>query len=537
MVTGTSQAPPLRGNGQKGFRPPAFLWVPGVVVALAMLLPPAYLLVRAVDGGLDTWDVLFRARTAAILTRSLLLVVTVTSACIAVAVPLAWLTARTDMPLRRLLAVATSLPLVIPSYIAGFLFVVALGPRGMFQGLLEPLGVECLPEIYGLPGATFTLVLLSYPYVLLPVRATLSRMDPALEEAARGLGLGPFATFRRVTLPLIRPSIVAGALLVALYTLSDFGAVSLMRYETFTWAIFVQYESAFDRSLAAGLSLVLVGVALVILFIEVLGRGRSRYYRVTPGVARPAAPVRLGRWRWPAFAYSVAVVAVALLLPVAILSYWLVQGIAAGEPFEVPWRAARNSLYISGLAALGAVVVSLPVAMLAVRYPGRITVLLERSTYVGFALPGVAVALGLVFFGANYVTFLYQSIALLVFAYVILFLPAAVGSSRAGLLQVDPRMEEAARGLGTTPLRTFLRVTMPLMWRGPLAGAALVFLLTMKELPATLILSPIGFGTLATSVWSSASEAFFAQAAASSLFLVLAASVPMAILVLRPQRG
>ena len=246
--------------------------------------------------------------------------------------------------------------------------------------------------------------------------------------------------------------------------------------------------------------------------------------------------MRLGRWRWPALAGCGAVLSASLLLPIAILIYWLLQGLTANVPFAFPWGAAGNSLFVSGLAAVAAMVVSLPVAMLVVRYPSRLTGLLERSTYVGFALPGVAVALGIVFFGASYASPLYQTTGLLIFAYVVLFMPAVVGASRAGLLQVSPRVEEAARGLGKTQWSVFFSITLPLMWRSTLAGGALVFLLTMKELPATLILSPIGFKTLATSIWSSASEAFFAQAAASSLLLVLAASVPMAFLVLRQSR-
>jgi iron(III) transport system permease protein len=512
------------------------LWVTAILVAAAVLLPLAYLVIRTLDGGSETWDLLLRNRTAAILGRSVLLVFTVTTLSIAVGVPLAWLTSRTDMPVRELFAVATALPLVIPSYVAGFLFAVALGPKGMLQGWLEPLGVDRLPDFFGLPGATFTLVLLSYPYVMLPVRAMMSRIDPALEEASRGLGHGSWVTFFRVNVPLLVPGILAGALLVALYTLSDFGAVSLMRYETFTSAIFVQYGSAIDRSLAAGLSLVLAVVAFSILGIEAYTRSRSTYYRITPGATRPATTVRLGRWRWLAVVFSGAVVSLALLLPMGILTYWLVRGLSAGEPLTVFWMATRNSLYVSGLAALAATVASFPVAILAVRYPGKLSGLLERSTYVGFALPGVAVALGIVFFGAHYGGDLYQTTTLLVFAYVVLFLPAAVGTGRSALLQISPQMEEAARGLGKSPRRVFLLVTLPLMWRGTLAGAALVFLLTMKELPATLILSPIGFTTLATSIWSAASEAFFARAAAASLLLILVASVPLAFLSLRQHR-
>ncbi|MFQ5860470.1 MAG: ABC transporter permease [Dehalococcoidia bacterium] len=517
--------------------PPAMVWVPAALVAGAMVLPLVYLFLRTFGVGTEVWDLLFRTRTLEIVTRSAILIVAVTGASIAIAVPLAWLTVRADLPLRRLWAVLTALPLVIPSYVAGFLVVVALGPRGMLQQLLAgPLGVERLPEIYGFPGAMLTLTLLSYPYVLLTVRAALWRLDPSLEEASRGLGYGAWTTFRRVTLPLLRPAIAAGALLVALYTLSDFGAVSLLRYETFTWAIYLQYESAFDRTLAAGLSLVLVAVALGILVTEARTRGRSQYYRSTVGVAHPPSLVRLGRWRWPAFAFCTAIVLLALAVPMSVLSYWVVRGIAAGEPLLLLWSAARNSVYVSGLAAGVALAAGLPVAILTVRYPGWFSALLERMTYVGFALPGIVIALALVFFGANFAAPLYQTLGLLIFAYLVLFLPAAVGAVRASLLQVSPRLEEAARSLGRSPFQVLATVTLPLVRSGILAGAALVFLLTMKELPATLILGPIGFKTLATSIWSAASEAFFAQAAAPALLLIVVSSIPLALLMLRQGR-
>ena len=468
---------------------------------------------------------------------TLLLVVAVTVASLAIALPLAWLTVRSDLPLARMWGVLVTLPLVIPSYVAAFAVVVALGPRGMLQGFLEELvGLQRLPDINGFPGAALTLTFLSYPYVLLTVRAALQRLDPSLEESSRGLGHIWWTTFLRVSAPLLRPAMAAGALLVALYTLSDFGAVSLLRYETFTWAIFIQYESALDRTLGAAFSLSLVALAVAFLLLEYFTRGRSRYFRVDQGVARPAQTVPLGRWRWPATAFCAAVTLVSLALPMGVLLYWVVRGVAAGEPLLLLWEAAGNSLYVSGLAAVVAVLAAFPIANLAVRHPGPLSSLLERITYVGFALPGIAVALGLVFFGANFARLLYQNVTLLILAYVILFLPAAVGSIRASVLQVNPRVEDAARSLGRTPPQVFASITLPLVRPGLLSGAALVFLLTMKELPATLILRPTGFPTLATSIWSAASEAFFAQAAAPALLLVLASSVPLAFLMLRERR-
>ena len=238
-------------------------------------------------------------------------------------------------------SVVTALPLVIPSYVAGFLVVIVLGPRGMLQGWLAPLGVERLPEIFGFPGAAFTLTLLSYPYVLLPVRAALGNIDPSLEETSSLLGKSAWATFFRVTLPLLRPAIAAGALLVALYTLSDFGAVSLLRYETFTWAIYVQY-GYLARDLAAALSLVLVALALTILVLEASARGRAGYHRSATGAVRPAPTVRLGRWRWPALALCSTIVLLSLVMPMSVLGYWVVRGVSAGEALPSLWGPGQK---------------------------------------------------------------------------------------------------------------------------------------------------------------------------------------------------
>ncbi|MEE8370042.1 MAG: iron ABC transporter permease [Dehalococcoidia bacterium] len=530
-------AAPAKARRARAPWPPPFVWIPAALVAGAMVLPLVYLVMRTLGAGTGAWDLLVRARTLDTLARTTALALSVAGAATAIAVPLAWLTVRSDLPLRRFWTVLTVLPLVIPSYVGGMLVVVALGPRGMMQQFLEgPLGVERLPDIYGFPGALLTLTLLTYPYVLLSVRAALWGLDPALEEASRSLGHGAWTGFRRVTLPHLRPAIGAGALLVALYTLSDFGAVSLLRFNSFTRVIFIQYESAFDRTLAAASSLVLVALALVLLAIEARTRSRSRYYGSTAGSTRRPALVRLGRWRWPAFFFVGAVVSVALAMPMGILGYWVARGVMAGESLGLVWEVAVKSVYVSGLAAAATVAAALPIAVLSVRYPGRLSGSLERISHIGFALPGVVVALSLVFFAARYVAPVYQTLGILIMAYVLLFLPVAVGTIRASLLQINPHMEEAARSLGRRPLQVFVSVTLPLARPGILAGAALVFLITMKELPATLILSPLGFKTLATSTWSAASAGFFARAAAPALILIMASSLAVAFLILREER-
>lgn len=516
---------------------PLVVWLPALLVGAAMVLPLAYLLVRGLGASSEAWDLLFRAHTALTLGRTALLIFTVTLGSAAIAIPLAWLTVRTDLPLRGTWAVLAVLPLVIPSYVGAFLFISVLGPRGMVQQALGPLGVERLPEIYGLPGAALTLVLLSYPYMLLTIRGAWSNLDPATEDCARSLGHGSWSTMLRVTLPQLRPAIAVGALLVALYTLSDFGAVSLMEYPTFTWVIFQQYESAFDRSIASVLSLVVVGIALVILLLEGQTRGRLSYYRTGAGTSRRPRVVALGRWKWPALSLCAAVIALALGLPTVVLLHWLVRGVLAGEPLLFLVTATWNSVMAAGLAGVAAAALSIPLAVFVVRYPGVLSRLLDRVTFVGFALPGIVVALALVFFGANYARPLYQTTWLLVFAYVVLFFPAALGATRAALHQVSPRLEEAAQGLGWGSGQVMRTVTLPLVRSGVLMGGALVFLVSMKELPATLILGPLGFDTLATAVWSASSEAFFARAAAPALTLILISSVPMAYLVTRERRN
>jgi iron(III) transport system permease protein len=516
---------------------PVVLWLPALLVALLMVLPLAYLVIRASEGGLTILDLLWRPRTFEILRNTIVLCVLVMAGSIVLALPLAWLTTRTDLPWRRFWSIATALPLVVPSYVGAFVIIAALGPRGMAQGWLErAFGIERLPEMYGLFGAWLALTIFTFPYVLLPVRAALVGMDASLEEASRSLGLGALETFRRVTLPQLRPALAAGSLLVVFYTLSDFGAVSLLRFDTFTRAIYVQYSSAFDRTLAAGLALVLVVLTALVLGLEAWSRGHARYHRSTSGATRPTRRVQLGRWKPVAIGYCAAVVLVALVMPLGVITYWLAQGLRFNEPLEWVWRAAVNTAYVGLLTAFIALIAAMPVVILSVRYPGRLTGLIERITYAGYALPGIVIALSLVFLGVRYARPLYQTLAMLIVAYLIRFLPQAIGSLRASLLQVNPHIEEAARSLGHTSPRVLLRVTAPLIRPGLLSGGTLVFLTVMKELPATLLLRPIGFETLATRIWSATAEGFWARAAPPALLLILIAAVPMIVVSWREER-
>jgi iron(III) transport system permease protein len=506
------------------------------LVGAAVALPLIYLAIRAIQGGTAPWESFLRMRTLETLVATSVLAIAVTAAAVTISLPLAWLFARTDLPRRRAWLVLTMLPLAIPSYVAGFAVIAGLGPRGFIQQFLETFfGMGGVPGLTGFPGALFTLTVISFPYVLITTTVALNRIDPAFEEAARSLGTGPWRTFFSVVVPQLRPGLTAGALLVALYTLSDFGAVSLMRFNSFTQVIYTQYQASFDRSLAALLSLLLVMLTVGVLVLERRTRGRARFHRATAGTPPRRRVTSLGRWRWPALAYCGAVVAMALLIPIGTLVYWSVRGAGAEAAHVNMWAAAGNSALASGLAGLAAVAAALPVAAFAARYRQRLSSVLEGVVYSGYALPGVVLALSLVFFAANYAPIVYQSLFLLVFAYVVRFLPEAFGAIRASFLQVSPRLEESARAVGRGRLAVVRTITLPLIRPGILAGGALVFLTAMKELPATLLLGPTGFPTLATQIWSATDEGFFAAAGPAALLLVALASLPMIFLFPRIQ--
>lgn len=504
---------------------PAWLALAGLLVGAAAVLPAAYLaIVVAGDLG-NALSTALTSRTAGIVLRTLALTAAVTATALAIALPLGWLTVRTDLPGRRVWAVLCTLPLVIPSYVGAYLLIAALGPNGMLQDLL---GVERIPSIYGFLGAWLTLSLFTYPLVLIPLRGALRRLDPQLEDAARATGRGPLEVFRGVVMPQLWPVLAAGGLLVALYVVSDFGAVSLLRFDSFTREIYVAYRSSFDRTAAAALGAVLVLAMLGLLLLSSRLRSAKVVHRLGPGTARPARPYRLGRWRWPALGLCAAVTAIAFLLPVGVLLYWAVEGVSGGgTSWERAAALSGNSLFVSALAAALGAAAALAVAALAVRHPGRLSRLVERASHAGYALPGILVALALVFFATRVTPPLYQTTALLVFGLTIHYLPLAIGPIAAALLQVSPRIEEAARGLGRGRAEVFRTVTTPLARSGLLAGAALIFLHAMKELPATLVLAPLGFETLATDIWTQTTFGFYEASAIPALLLLLIAAVPV----------
>jgi iron(III) transport system permease protein len=507
------------------------------LTAVAITLPLTYLVIcTAGVAGEQLWDLVSRPRTLAVLLNSAALAIAAPLFSALIAVPLAFLTLQTDLPWRRFWLIATTLPLAIPDYVGCFALIAAFGPKGsLLQLLLEPLGVQELPEIYGWSGAILAITLFTYPYLLLSVRAGLQGIDPALEDAARSLGHSRRSTFFRIILPQLRPSLVAGGLLVAMYALQDFSATTLMRFDAFTRVIFLQYRYTFDRNQAAVLALMLVSLALLLLWLEYKVRSPAAYYRCSNTSCRSQL-IPLGVWTAPALLFCLAVVSFGLGLPLGVTLFWLLRGLMSGGLAEMLslqelMQLAWHSIWAAGLAAAIATLCSLPVAILAVRFPSRITTAIERCSYIGFGLPGIVVALSLVFWGANYLPWLYQTLPMLVFAYLVLFLPQSVGTVRSSLLQVNPQLEESARSLGRTSWQTLKEITLPLMRPGVISGAALVFLTAIKELPATLLLAPIGFNTLSVHIWKATENVSYSDAAAGAL-VMLVVSISSMFLVL-----
>jgi iron(III) transport system permease protein len=334
-----------------------------------------------------------------------------------------------------------------------------------------------------------------------------------------------------VILPQIKPGIAAGALLVALYTLSDFGTPQIMRYDVFTRMIYVEFTNQ-NRGFAALLSIVLLGLTVVILAWESRINASREGAHVSTGADRPAR-LSLGKWRWPSLALPVGVTTLGLAVPLGILGMWLVRpspGYATGGMgFQLAY--AWNSVFVAAAAAVVAVLVGLPIAYLAARSDTWIGSLPERASYVGYAMPGVVLGLSLIFLGLSYVPVLYGTVAILVFAYVVRFIPQAVGIVESSILQVDPAHAEAARSMGESPLRAFGRVTLPQILPGVAAGGALVFLTTMKELPATLMLRPLGFETFVTYIWQVQESAAYGQAAVPALVLVGVSALSMLVIL------
>lgn len=482
-------------------RPPTALLVIAGLVAALVVLPLAYTVWQATQVSReDAVEILARPLVAELLINTIGLVLATTAASAVIGTACAWLTERTHLPGRAIWAVLVAVPLAIPPFISSYAW------------------VSLSPGLQDFAGAWLVVTCAYYPLIYLPVAAALRGMDPSLEETARSLGLGGTACFVRVVLPQLRPALLGGMLLVALNVLVEFGAFALLRFRTFTTELYAEYRTGFNGPGASLMAIVLLALCLLCLMAELRVRGDARYARIGRGTRRSAARHALGWACLPVLAGLAVLAVVTLGVPLGMILYWLTQhGAAAITPAEVSASLLVQTTLASvelGLAgAAVTVVLALPLGFLATRYQGRLVTTLERAAYLAQGVPGIVVALALISLTVHHLYPLYQTKALLIAAYAIVFLPLALVCVRAALVQVQPVLEEAGRSLGLGWAGLAWRVVLPLAGPGLGAAAALVFVSVVTELTATLLLAPIGTQTLATQVWADTSTLAFAAAA------------------------
>jgi iron(III) transport system permease protein len=481
----------------------------------ATLIPLGYVAWSAVSiGPAKAYELVVRPRVGELLFNTVALVVVTVPLCAVIGVGVAWLVERTDLPGRALWRPLFVAPLAVPAFVNSYAWV----------------GV--IPSLHGLWAGVLVTTLSYFPFMYLPVAAALRRLDPAIEESARALGSGSAGVFFRVVLPQLRLAVLGGGLLIGVHLLAEFGAFAMVRFDTFTVAIFQQFQVTFDGAAGSMLAGVLVLLCLVLLVAEASARGQARFSRIGAGAPRNATPIRLGRNMITAQSALAALAVLALGVPVWTIVRWLWIGGADVWALDDIASALGQTIGLATVAAALTTLLAFPVAWVAVRSRGVLARVVEGANYVTSSLPGIVTALALVTVTIHLAHPLYQSIALIVFAYMLLFMPRALVNVRAGLAQVPPSLEEASRSLGSSPTTTFLRVTLRLTAPAAAAGASLVFVAVATELTATLLLAPTGTKTLSMRFWSFSSELDYAAAAPYALVLVLLA-IPVTLVLIR----
>ena len=516
---------------------PPVQWM-SVATAILLVSPVLYISFLAFQADGATWSRLWSTRVPELLWNTLSLAASVSVLTFLLGFSLAWLIVRYEFPGRRVWEWALVLPLAMPTYVLAYVYAHLLGMGGPMEQWWQSLfGREAhILSPHSFLGVSLIMALDTFPFVYLLARGALLNMNASYEEAARVCGVRPRQTLWRVTLPLIRPAIVAGLALVVLYVVSDFGAISLLRYQTLTYAVYQQMTGRYDQAAASILSVLLVLMALLFLVVERWFRRRSRFYQTT-GRYRTIARKRCGVLGTSTImAFVIVVFASAFGVPAAMLAEWSVAAIGEGALDARFVGFIWNSAFLSCIAASAAVLIGLPLVYLASRHPTRLNMACLQTAYAGYALPGPVAALAVLVLFTSFVPFLYGSVLILVVAYVIHFLPAGLQSLEPAIQQVTPNLEEAGRTLGLRASDTIRRITLPLIRNGFLAAWVLMFLQTMKELPATLLLRPVGFDTLAIRVWLEASEEYYQLAAPSALLIVILSLPALLLLVSKDWR-
>lgn len=503
-----------------GRRPAMFVVLLAVFFSLLSLLPAIFVVGVGFETGWESVKALvFRPRVAELLGNTVLLVVITVPLCIFVGTALAWLTERSSLAGRRLWSALVVAPLAIPAFVQSYAW------------------VSVIPSLHGLPAGVFLSVLAYYPFIYMPVAAVLRRLDPALEDVATSLGTPPWAVFYRVVLPQLKLAIFGGALLVALHLLAEYGLYAMIRFDTFTTAIYDQFQSTFSGPAANMLAGVLGLCCLVILLLEGATRGKARYSRLVSGAARKQKQRQLTLFSATAGTLFVsALILLALVVPLGVLGRWVWIGGLENWSQSDLWLSLQQTLLLAIGGAIFTVLAGIPVAWLSVRYPRPLFRIFEGCNYICSSLPGIVVALSLVTITIHYARPIYQTEVTLFLAYLLMFMPRALINLRAGIAQAPVELENVARSLGKTPAQALWGITMRLAAPGAAAGAALVFLGVSNELTATLLLSPLGTRTLSTGFWALTSEIDYVSAAPYAVLMILISLPLTAVLYKQSQK-
>ena len=519
----------------RAVRLPSFssLQLVALTSAALILLPLVYVMALAFSSDPDIWYRLLTTRVPELLWNTVSLAGAVAILALGLGISTAWIVTRFEFPGRRIWEVALVLPLAMPTYVLAYVFNYLLGFGGpveqLWQVLAGPQARIFSPQSFS--GVTLVMTLATYPFIYLLTRSALLNFNVSFEEVARTCGASHLRRILSVTLPLLRPSIVAGVALVILYVVSDFGAVSLLRYQTLTYAVFQQMTGQLDNQAASILSLLLVVLALLFLLTERWFRHKSRFYQTA---GRYRAPRRI-HCNWLLTAGLTAslflIVGAAFGIPVYLLIEWSLSPEALALLDTRFFGFVWNSALLASLASTAAVLIGLPLAYLASRKPTWLNTGCLQAAYAGYVLPGPVAALAVLVLFLKVLPFFYGTVLVLIVAYVLHFLPAGLQSLEPSIQQITPKVEEVARTLGMSAREAVRQVTLPLIRNGVIVAWVLIFLQTMKELPATLLLRPVGFDTLAIRVWLEASEEYY-QLAAPSALLIVFVGLPALILLL-----
>ncbi len=511
---------------------PKALIITNFIILITFLLPTFYLIwrfltfTRSYVSFFRSWNVFD------LLLNTMLLFIFVVISSLILGLLISIILVRFNIPGSKILFTLSVLPLVIPSYIGALTYVSAFSPKGLFVQLFSSFGINEIAGIDGFFGSWLVLTLFTYPYVVLICSSALRNLDSTVEDAARSLGKNRFNVYTQVVVPRLKKPIIFSGLLVGLYVISDFGAVSLMRYSTLTKAIYSYYEFNINGDPVIFYSSILIVLALLISFIQ-RGSEEARSAKVS-GTPKISEKTNLSpRSKVLIYTFLSLVIFSGLILPISVLSYWLIRGLSAGNSVRAVFGGVVGSLSVSLLAALFSVIVSTPIIIMVSQYRSKFGNVLERIMLALYGLPHISVGVAILFITIKIFPSIYQSFTALIISYLIVFLPQAIGAGQASMEQVKSNYLDASAGLGMSKLKSFYRITLPLIYRGLFAGGALVFLSTMKELPQTLLLRPTGLNTMAIDIWSYASEGLFTQAAFSSFILLAISAIPTYILSTR----